>query len=28
VVGNTAFGTIAATVAEQRVAQFALRVSY
>ena len=28
VVGNTAFGTIAATVAEQRVAQFALRLSY
>jgi carboxypeptidase family protein len=28
VVGNTAFGTIAATVAEERVAQFALRFSY
>ncbi len=28
VVGNTAFGTIAATVAEERVAQFALRISY
>ena len=28
VVGNTAFGTITATVAEERVAQFALRLSY
>jgi len=28
VVGNTAFGTIAATTAEERVAQFALRLSY
>jgi hypothetical protein len=28
VVGNTAFGTITATVAEERVAQFAVRLSY